>query len=332
MKNCQKIKLLKLMELLRQDTDEQHPLSTNELCAALGEMGITCDRRTLASDIRLLNDEGYEIMPSHSGRQNAYYIADRSFSAPELRVLSDAVQAAGFITEKKTAELIDKIAALGGNHRAELMKGSMVCFNTRKHSNESILYNIDALDRAIVSGLRACFRYFDLDEHHQRIYRGTERYVVDPAALVYMDDNYYLLTYSEKRGGITTYRIDRMDKVDVLEEPISAKAKEAIASLDLPDHTTQAFRMFSGERKDVTLRFHRRVLGAVYDKFGEKLEVHPIEGDMLCIRVNVQVSPTFFGWLCQFAGNMELTGPQSVIDDYCRHLRTALGAAEGKEA
>ena len=50
--NWQKDKLLKLLELLRQETDEQHPLRATEICNRLISMGITCDRRTLTKDNR----------------------------------------------------------------------------------------------------------------------------------------------------------------------------------------------------------------------------------------------------------------------------------------
>ena len=113
--NCQKIKLLKLTELLRQETDEEHPLTTAAICGSLAGMGISCDRRTLAKDIALLNEQGFEVMWRWVGKEKGYYIEDRSFSVPELKILIDAVQAASFITQKKTAELIDKIADLGGS-------------------------------------------------------------------------------------------------------------------------------------------------------------------------------------------------------------------------
>lgn len=129
--NQQKIKLLKLMELLRQETDELHPLSTKEICNRLSIMGISCERRTLAKDISLLNEQGYEVMWCRVGKEKGYYIAARSFSVPELKMLIDAVQAANFITEKKSAELIDKIAALGGSHQADILQSNLVCFNTR---------------------------------------------------------------------------------------------------------------------------------------------------------------------------------------------------------
>lgn len=124
--NNQKIKLLKIMEMLRQQTDEEHPLLTNQIVEQLGAIGITCDRRTLYKDIALLNEYGYEIQSRLIKHQKGYYCTDRAFSPPELKILIDAVQAAGFITPKKTDEFIDKIAALGGSHRAELLKGNMV--------------------------------------------------------------------------------------------------------------------------------------------------------------------------------------------------------------
>lgn len=323
MENGQKMKLLRLMELLRQETDENHPMTTGELLDSLASLGISCDRRTLSADVKLLNEQGYEIMDTTLGHQKAYYIEDRSFSAPELKILIDAVQAAGFITEKKSAELIDKLAALGGSHRAELMKRNSVRFNTRKHSNESIYYNIDTIERAIGSRHRVSFRYFDLDEYGKRAYRSEgERYLVDPAALVYMEDNYYLVSFGGKYEGVTTFRVDRMDAVNEEDAPIMAEAE--IAALDLSGYTKQAFRMYGGETQYVTIRFQRPLLGAVYDKFGEGLEVRPSICGGLCARVNVQVSPTFFGWLNQFAGSMTLVSPPAVVEEYREHLQKAL--------
>ena len=67
--NYRKIKLLKLLELLRLDTDEQHPMTTSQICTRLDEMGIVCDRRTLSKDIALLNEQGYEVMNTAVGHE-----------------------------------------------------------------------------------------------------------------------------------------------------------------------------------------------------------------------------------------------------------------------
>lgn len=106
--NPTKIKLLKLLELLRCETDEGHPLTTAELLTKLEAEGIPCDRRTLSKDISVLNSHDYEIMSVMIGHDKAYYVEDRSFSLPELKILIDAVQAAAFITDRKTDELIEK--------------------------------------------------------------------------------------------------------------------------------------------------------------------------------------------------------------------------------
>ena len=148
--NFSKLKLLKIWEILQQESDEKHPISTNQMIERLAEDGIFCDRRTLYKDIAALNSFGYEVICRRGQHSNSYYVEDRSFDMPELRILIDAVQAASFITAKKTAELVDKIAALGGSNRAEILKRNIVEFNTAKHSNESVYYNINSIEDGIL--------------------------------------------------------------------------------------------------------------------------------------------------------------------------------------
>ena len=216
--NFRKIKLLKLLEMLRQSTDEQHPMSTSSIIASLAEMEITCDRRTLSQDIATLNDLGYEIMTTTLGHEKAYYVEDRNFSIPELKILIDAVHASSFITEKKSEELINKIASLAGSHRADVLKRNMVCFNTRKHSNERIFYNVNDLEDAILRQKKVLFRYFDLNEKCERVYRRDgHRYVVEPIALIFNEDNYYLTCYSARHDNTSNYRILKKGKNSIRE-------------------------------------------------------------------------------------------------------------------
>lgn len=206
--NFSKIKLLKIWEILKQESDEDHPLSTGELLARLEKNGVACDRKTLYQDIAALNSFGYEVICKRGQHSNSYYVVDRSFDVPELRVLIDAVQAASFITERKTAELIDKIAALGGSNRAEILKRNIVEFNTTKHSNESIYYSINAIEDGILSERKISFRYFDLDRSGERqLRKDGERYVVNPVAMVFANDNYYLVCYHDKHKNTASYRI-----------------------------------------------------------------------------------------------------------------------------
>lgn len=313
--NLQKMKLLFLMEMLRQDSDERNPLTTKEICARLLEKGISCDRRTLAKDMQLLNEQGYEIMHRMCGHEKGYYIDDRSFSVPELKILIDAVQAASFITPEKSAQMIGKVAALGGSNCAEVLQRNMVCFNTRKHCNESIYYNVDALEQALLHNTKASFCYFDLDENRQRVYRkNKQRYVVDPVALVFLEDNYYLMCYTPKYRAITNYRVDRMEAVLAENEPV---CREAIMPREnVGAYTEQMFRMFGGEPRTVTIQFSRSLIGAVYDKFGEDITMKKIDDDTCQANLTVRISPTFWGWLFQFGDKMELLAPSDVVSEF----------------
>lgn len=313
--NYRKIKLLKLLDMLRQETDEQNPLSTTQICAKLGQIGIVCDRRTLPRDIAILNEQGYEIMSLMVGHDKCYYVEDRSFSVPELKILIDAVQAASFITDKKTAELVDKIASLGGTHRAEILKSNMVCFNTRKHSNEQIYYSVDTLERAIQDNKKVIFYYFNLDENGNKAYRRDHHhYVVEPIALVFNEDNYYLVSYSARHDGTANYRLDRMEAVEIIDEDICEKAialRESVSG-----YTEQVFKMYGGETVEVVLEFSDNLIGAVYDKFGEETQMTRVADDKCTATVKVQISPVFWGWLFQFGKQMKILSPEGVSQEY----------------
>lgn len=175
--NYQKIKFLKLWELLRQETNEVHPLTTNQICQRLVNMGISCDRRTLANDIALLNKFGYEVMSGTVGHNKCYYVEDRSFSLAELKILIDAVQASSFITKKKTEEMTEKLANLGGSFYADLLKNSLLYTNTKKHSNESIYYNVSSLEETVREYRKVSFYYYDLDENGEKTYRKKQGFI-----------------------------------------------------------------------------------------------------------------------------------------------------------
>lgn len=327
--NCQKIKLLKLMEMLRQETDEDHPMTTSEICRRLGEMGISCERRTVGKDVKVLRENGFEIMSELSGHENSYWISDRSFDLPELKILMDAVQAARFIPEDKTEQLIAKIAVLGGSHQAELLRGNIVRFNTRKHSNQSIFYNVQTIEEALQQKKRLSFRYYDLDENLEKVYRMEGgRYHTEPVSLVYDDNNYYMLSYSQKYDHLVTYRVDRMDQVHKESEDLSDEARGKI------DETgrivEEAFRMYLGETKTVTIQFHDRLIGVMYDKFGEDLSIHRIDGQVCEAEVDIQISPPFWGWLLQFPIDVQLTAPEDVKEEYARQLSVALEKTEAQ--
>ena len=321
--NYHKIKLLKLYELLYQCTDEEHPLSTAEICELLFQQGIKVDRRTLADDIETLNNYGYEIIGCRGKHAKTYYVIDRSFAVPELKILIDAVQAASFITPKKTAELIHKIANLGGSHRAEILKSNLVNFNTNKHTNEAIYYNVQSLEEGIARKKQVSFFYFNLNENGERVHRKDKsRYIVNPVALVFNDDNYYLVSYNDKYNNLSNYRVDRMEQVEVEESDITVS--NCTMNFNLADYREQAFKMYVGPVREVTLQFDFALINAIYDKFGEDTQIIKIENDRYQTSVKVQTSPAFYGWCLIYQDKLQIVSPQEVIDEYCVILNDTL--------
>ena len=310
-----KVKLIKLYEILRTETDSDHALTTYDLMERMQELGIACDRRTISDDIENLNSVGMTVKVTRVGHKKAYYVDDNVFSLPELKILIDAVQAASFIPEQMSDELIDKIAALGGSYRSEVLQGNRIAFNTRKHSNKDILRIVDVINKAITEHRKISFYYFDLNENKEKVYRKNKRrYKESPAALVFNDDNYYVVCYSSKHRKQLNYRVDRMDMVRVIEE-LAAPEIELLAD-NLPEYTKQAFRMFSGEPEEVTLQFDGSILGQIYDQFGEETEVKVISENLLETTVQVQISPTFFGWLFQFGSQIAVISPVTARDQF----------------
>ena len=237
MEKDKRIRLLKIWEILRQETDEENPMGTETLRKKIAEFGFHCDRRTLYDDIRVLNEFGYEILCRRSS-SNEYYVVERTFDIPEVQILMDAVQAASFVTNKKTDQLVDKIAQLAGSQRGDVLKKNIVQFHTPKSTNEGIYYVVDEITNAIENQRQIEFYYFGYDTNHNRVYRkDKKRYTVNPLATVFCDDEYYLMCYDDKHGNIGHYRIDRMDSVKMTDKPITET--EQSKQFDLSRHKRQ---------------------------------------------------------------------------------------------
>lgn len=319
-----KLKLLKLLEVLRQETDEQHPMKTTDICRRLEDMDISCDRRILASEIHTLCEQGYEIQQCQMGRAKGYFIADRAFNVPELRMLLDAVEASQLLTEKKTQELIDKIVRLSGDRQAEILKSSIVRFNSAKPTNERIYYTIESLEKAIREKKKVTIRYFHLNEHREKVYRSENGiHTVEPIALVYNNDRYYLTCYNPTADRNYNYRLDRIEWVEILDEKISKNA--IIRSRSVAKYTAQVFKMYGGETVKVTLLFDSQMIDYIYEKFGVNTKIYPQDENQFTTNVDVQVSPTFWGWVFQFTGKMKISAPEWVCNEYIEMLKKAIG-------
>ena len=321
----QKIKLLKIWEILNRKTDEQHPITTQELIAELNLLGITADRRTIYTDIDSLQEFGYEIQNKRRNHDMVYWLPKRQFDLPEIKIIMDCIYSSKFVTASKTEELIDKLADLGGSGRGDLLKRNAIHFNAVKHSNESIYEIVDVLERAIESKKKVSFNYFLLNQSGERVYKHNNKlYVEEPLAMVCNDGNYYLLCYhseEEYENHIKTFRVDRIDNISLSEEDISKEGKTALRKAK--QYPLQAFKMYGGPLRRVTLKFDESLIGVIYNKFGEKTVIKK-SGDKFTASVQVQISPTFWGWIMQFPTTMKIKSPEDLKEQYRDWVMSAI--------
>lgn len=309
----QKQKLIVLRDILYNETDEMHPLSVSDLIAKLALHDIKAERKTLYDDIATLIDTGLDIVVDKRGHSNVYYVGSRLFQDEELLVLADAVSSSKFLTVKKSNELIKKLQTLTSKYSATRLKRSIYVGNRAKTFNESIYYTINSIHEAMYKDRDISFKYFEYDMTMKKRYRynGME-YKVSPYYLIWENDCYYLVCYSLRHGKISRYRVDRMSDVTVLK---SNRHELTIDEEGIAKQLRATYNMFGGRTEIVTLKMHARLLNVLIDKYGENIRVNPIDDKHFTVRLEVQISPTFWGWLFQFGTHAKVLAPQSVVEE-----------------
>ncbi len=315
----QKRKLLYLRQMLEQQSDESHPLGTQEIIDALAARGIRAERKSIYSDIACLQDFGMDICVRR-GPNGGYYLASRTFELPELKLLVDAVQSSRFLSAKKSMQLIEKLETLAGVHEAGSLRRQVVVTGRVKTMNESIYYNVDRIHEAIARNCQITFRYFDWGVDRQRHYRDRT-YTASPYALCWDNENYYLIAHSA-RHGITHYRVDKMDAIRRTRK--KRYIDDEARALDLSQYGRNVFSMFSGDARQVKLRFDNSLSGVVLDRFGRDSMLIPDGDTHFLFTAEITVSPIFFGWLTGFGDRAKIVFPDDVAQDYVNFCKQTL--------
>ena len=215
-----KTKLLYLTDIIHRETDEDNPLSVSELIKKLADCGISSNRKTLYEDIELLKEYGIDIyIHKDAGAANMYHLASRDFELPELKLLVDTIQFSQFVTPKKSKELIHKLTGLSSVHQAGQLERSVIITDTLKSLNESIYYTIDAIHNAVLQRKKISFKYFNHGIDKKKVYRNDcKPYIVSPYTMACSNNNHYLIAFHEKYNDYSQFRIDRMEKITIVDE------------------------------------------------------------------------------------------------------------------
>ena len=305
-----KQRLLKLLRYLYENTDEEHPVKTPELVEIFSDQNAHAKRKTLQDDIRILEEEGYDIETIKS-----YYYA---YYLPELKLLIDAVSSSRFITKEKSDELIKKLSGLASKYQAEKLVRHIYTADRLKPGNENIYYIVDQITDAINEEKKVSFQYFDYTPEKEKVLRrdGAE-YSVSPYGLLWDDNHYYMVGYFDHKEEITTFRVDRISVLGVKDESAVPRPDD----FDINSYAQERVNMFTGETQVVILQCENEMMKSVIDQFGEDIESSPVNQQFFRAKVNVNVSQTFFAWVFRFNGKIRIYGPEEVREQYREMLQ-----------
>ena len=310
--NNQKLKLLYLIKIFTEDTDDQHALTLPQIAEKLDAYGVSAERKTLYQDFELLRDFGFDIIGQQARRNFYYHMGNRRFELPELKLLVDSVQSAKFITDKKSNALIKKLEGMVSKYEARKLQRQVIISGRIKAMNESIYYNVDKLHEAIGTDRQIRFKYFRWNINKEmELRKDGAWYQVSPWALMWDDENYYLVGYDAEDGKIKHYRVDKMWRISVADR--KREGKEQFKAFNMPRYTKSLFGMFGGEEVKVTLEAENGMVGILLDRFGKDIPVKPVDADHFRTSVVVAVSSQFLGWIMALGDGVKIIGPDKVV-------------------
>ncbi len=311
-----KTKTLLIFKYLNELSDEDNPLSTTDLISLLEKDGISCERKSIYADVKTLNDIGFDIVSTKTPKRG-FFMGRRNFELPEVRLLTDAVSSAGFITPNKTEQLLSKLESLVSKNQADSLVSQVFIDSNSKCDNEEIYYVIDFLHNAIISKHKVKFVYKrrNIDKANKKSY--TEKtFRVSPYALVWKNDHYYLICNNEKYDNLMNLRLDRIRKIENLDEPARdvSEVSEYVGTFDIADYSSQMFNMFSGEKVSVTLECELDLREEIMDRFGSKIPLKAVDIDHFTTTFNAAMSDGLVSWIMNFGNRIKVVEPATLSD------------------
>ena len=316
----QKQKLLYLQKIMLEKTDENHGLTINEIKDELESYGIKAERKSLYDDIEILQSFGLDICTVRTNTVK-YYIGNRDFQIPELKLLVDAIQSSKFITRKKSLELIEKLGHLVSENDGSQLRREVYVTNRVKTVNEHIYYNVDKIHNAISENKKISFQYFkwELDTTNgnkivKTARKNGEAYRVSPWALCWDDENYYLIAYDSEAKIIKHYRVDKMERIRLLKD--ERDGSELYKDFNPARYAKSVFSMFGGEECEVKLLVDNNFIGVIVDRFGSDLFIVKHDEHSFTVNVNVMLSPQFYAWVFGLGGGVRILAPERAILEF----------------
>lgn len=315
-----KLALLRILQILEQYSDFDHPLKQQEIIDHLDkDYGIAIERKAVGRNLSLLKEAGYDIASERRG----CYLVSREFEDSELRLLIDGVLASKHITAKHSKELIEKLCSLSNKYFRSHVKNIWSVNEWSKTDNQALFYNIEIVDAAIEQGkqIAFCYNKYGADKklHKTSDHRAT------PYQMVLRNQRYYLIACNEKWKNLGHYRLDRITDIRLTDEPAtplrSLPGHES--GIDYKEYATSLPYMFTDQLENIEFLAELGIVDQIVDWFGDNARIEQ-SGDKL--KVSVKVSPMAMEyWAMQYLNSVEILSPASLRERIASNLEAARG-------
>lgn len=310
----QKFKFTYLMKIMTEKTDDEHSLTMPQILEELEKYEVSAERKSIYEDFKDMSKLGIDVIKEQRGRETFYHIAGREFELAEVKLLIDAVQSAKFITQKKSKSLISKVKNFVSEHQAKQLQRQIVINDRVKTMNESVYYNVDDIHTAINQNRKIKFKYYKWDIDKKLVERhGGSYFVVSPWALLWDDENYYMIAFDDWDNKIKHYRVDKMMYIEVGND--ERAGKEEFKNFDMAKYSKATFGMYHGEKTKVCIKFANHMCGVFIDRFGKDTLFRKIDENHSELIVDINVSPQFFGWMFSLGNDVEIVSPIEVVNE-----------------
>ena len=334
-KENQKYKSLLVAKILIEETDENHPLTTDEVLERIERVEENPpEYRSVLRDIHQLdeffqaqedndNEFGYVLDRSDEYYNRGWKIIQRPFDYEDIQLLIEAINSSKGISHKKSNELKEKVASLRSVHEKEKLLDINVYTLGRTKTDTDILLLLGSINDAIENNHKLSFVYKnysfnDKGKIEKVSRRQGKEYIVSPYQILMSESNYYLLAYNDYFDKIIPYRIDRMEKTKEIEE--EREGFELYRNIDFNDFFKEAFNMWIGDRRVVKIQFTNNLLYTAIDRFGKE-GIQKIDEEHFIITTHIMISDQFFSWISGFRGKAIIIEPKDVVEEYKKFIK-----------
>ncbi|WP_010648473.1 helix-turn-helix transcriptional regulator [Oceanobacillus massiliensis] len=305
-------RLLKLKEILFDHTDEHNELGIQEIIESLQrEMpNATFDKRTIKRDLEILDEADFEIV-RNTGKfgKLLYSHQSRLFETYQLRLIIDAILSARFITEKEKYNLIDKVKMLTSKKIAKTLPEPLLFSQASSMDYDMVKLNIDFVHNAISDKKVLSYQYgkYNMQKEFE-FNRNGDYYKVEPYALIWQNDYYYLIGRFQQNGEMRHYRLDRIRNIKISDQHFVRQ------DFKLQNYVNQSFHMFAGEEIWIKIQFHKDLINVVLDRFGQEADIKELNEDHFVLKTKAKLSDGLINWILTWGNKAKVLAPDYLVE------------------